>query len=237
MPIVYEKLKALKIPDVEHSYGAKDCMLYALGLGLGYDPVSHPDWLLEKFDQGNRGEPVVLSQLSAIEHEGLKFSVVSGLELEQYGKMVGGQIEVEVPVGEGIVIRAHLDGIGKVYSKTIGNPWELRQKVMIEVKTVAPSYAEKLEQELTMMYAVQISVCMAATGLPGLLVFGLKDEQGEVERVKIVKLFDEPPVPLWKVKARVAKVEGAVNRGELVDCDYVQFPCPFHYFGCEVTNV
>ena len=39
MPIVYEKLLALKIPDVEHSYGPKDCMLYALGLGLGYDPV------------------------------------------------------------------------------------------------------------------------------------------------------------------------------------------------------
>ena len=33
MPIVYEKLIALKIPDVEHSYGPKDCMLYALGVG------------------------------------------------------------------------------------------------------------------------------------------------------------------------------------------------------------
>ncbi len=36
--IIYDKLLA-KIPDVEHSYGPKDCMLYALGLGLGYDPV------------------------------------------------------------------------------------------------------------------------------------------------------------------------------------------------------
>jgi acyl dehydratase len=39
MPINYNKLLALTIPDVEHSYGPKDCMLYALGLGLGYDPV------------------------------------------------------------------------------------------------------------------------------------------------------------------------------------------------------
>ncbi len=39
MPIVYEKLLALKIPDVEQSYGPKDCMLYALGVGLGLDPV------------------------------------------------------------------------------------------------------------------------------------------------------------------------------------------------------
>jgi acyl dehydratase len=39
MPIVYEKLLALKIPEVEHSYGPKDCMLYALGVGLGLDPT------------------------------------------------------------------------------------------------------------------------------------------------------------------------------------------------------
>jgi acyl dehydratase len=40
MPIVYEKLLALKIPEVEHSYGPKDCMLYALGVGLGLDPLN-----------------------------------------------------------------------------------------------------------------------------------------------------------------------------------------------------
>ncbi len=39
MPIVYDKLLALKIPDVEHTYGPKDCMLYALGVGLGLDPI------------------------------------------------------------------------------------------------------------------------------------------------------------------------------------------------------
>jgi len=40
MPLDYEKLLALKIPAVEQSYGPKDCMLYALGLGLGRDPVN-----------------------------------------------------------------------------------------------------------------------------------------------------------------------------------------------------
>ncbi|HET7848124.1 MAG TPA: MaoC/PaaZ C-terminal domain-containing protein [Pseudolabrys sp.] len=39
MPIVYEKLLALKIPEVEHTYGPRDCILYALGLGLGHDPM------------------------------------------------------------------------------------------------------------------------------------------------------------------------------------------------------
>src|ERR1700674_2006752 len=37
MPIDPEKLLALKIPDIEHSYSEKDAMLYALGIGLGRD--------------------------------------------------------------------------------------------------------------------------------------------------------------------------------------------------------
>ena len=37
--IDYEKLKARKFPEVEQTYTAKDTMLYALGLGYGYDPM------------------------------------------------------------------------------------------------------------------------------------------------------------------------------------------------------
>jgi acyl dehydratase len=40
LPLNAEKLLALKIPDVEQSYGPKDCMLYALGLGFGRDPLN-----------------------------------------------------------------------------------------------------------------------------------------------------------------------------------------------------
>ncbi len=43
MPIVYEKLLALKIPEVEHTFAAKDCILYALGLGLGQDPMNEDE--------------------------------------------------------------------------------------------------------------------------------------------------------------------------------------------------
>jgi acyl dehydratase len=40
MAINYEKLLALKIPDAEHSYTERDTILYALGVGLGHDPMS-----------------------------------------------------------------------------------------------------------------------------------------------------------------------------------------------------
>lgn len=43
MAIDYDKLLALKIPDAEQTYGAKDCMLYALGIRLGLDPVNEDE--------------------------------------------------------------------------------------------------------------------------------------------------------------------------------------------------
>jgi acyl dehydratase len=43
MTIVYEKLMALDIPPAEHAYGPKDCMLYALGVGLGHDPMNEDE--------------------------------------------------------------------------------------------------------------------------------------------------------------------------------------------------
>lgn len=39
MAIVYDKLMALKIPQVERSYTQRDSIFYALSLGLGQDPV------------------------------------------------------------------------------------------------------------------------------------------------------------------------------------------------------
>lgn len=39
MPIDYEKLKNRPFQDLVQTYGPKDCMLYALGLGLGADPL------------------------------------------------------------------------------------------------------------------------------------------------------------------------------------------------------
>src|SRR5579883_694842 len=43
MPIDRDKLLAHKIPAVEQTYGPRDCMLYALGLGLGHDPLNEDE--------------------------------------------------------------------------------------------------------------------------------------------------------------------------------------------------
>ena len=43
MAIVYDKLMAMQIPPVEQNYAPKDCMLYALGVGLGHDPMNEDE--------------------------------------------------------------------------------------------------------------------------------------------------------------------------------------------------
>jgi acyl dehydratase len=60
MAIDYDKLLALRIPEVTQAYAAKDCILYALALGLGRDPVN------EKVLAFTRGHaPNVLPTLAA----------------------------------------------------------------------------------------------------------------------------------------------------------------------------
>jgi acyl dehydratase len=43
MAIVYDKLMALDIPPREQTYEAKDCILYALGIGFGHDPMNEDE--------------------------------------------------------------------------------------------------------------------------------------------------------------------------------------------------
>jgi hypothetical protein len=59
MAIVYEKLLNLAIPTIEQTYAPKDAMLYALGVGLGLDPIDRGplDFVFEKNRRSCRPSP------------------------------------------------------------------------------------------------------------------------------------------------------------------------------------
>jgi acyl dehydratase len=62
MTIDYEKLLTLKIPEVEHSYTDRDTMLYALGVGVGHDPLD-PDQLPFVYEKNLKALPTFAAVL------------------------------------------------------------------------------------------------------------------------------------------------------------------------------
>ena len=39
MPLNYERVMAYRPADIDVNYGARECIIYALGIGLGLDPL------------------------------------------------------------------------------------------------------------------------------------------------------------------------------------------------------
>jgi acyl dehydratase len=58
MPIQYDRLKSRRFPVLEHTYSTKDTMLYALGLGLGLDPMDE-DQLRFTYEEGLKALPTM----------------------------------------------------------------------------------------------------------------------------------------------------------------------------------
>lgn len=101
MTIDYTALKNLAIPDVEYRYTVKDTMLYALGLGLGQDPMD-PNQLRFVYEKNLRAMPsfaTVMAYPGAWVRE-----LPSGLD---WRMIVAGECSVvihrEIPV-EGVLI-------------------------------------------------------------------------------------------------------------------------------------
>jgi acyl dehydratase len=62
MALNYERVMAYRSGDVAVSYGARDCILYALGIGLGMDPVD-PGQLQFVYERNLRAFPTVATVL------------------------------------------------------------------------------------------------------------------------------------------------------------------------------
>lgn len=101
MPINYDNLLALKVPDIAHTYSEKDVVLYALGIGLGHDPRDEAE-LAFVYEKNLKVLPTYASVLAYTpywlrEHAGIDFlkavhgeqGVVLHRPLAPSGKVVG----------------------------------------------------------------------------------------------------------------------------------------------------
>lgn len=62
MTIDYHRLKHWQFPEVHQSYTEKDCMLYALGVGIGADPLD-PEQLRFVYEKGLKTMPTMAAVL------------------------------------------------------------------------------------------------------------------------------------------------------------------------------
>lgn len=125
------------------------------------------------------------------------------------------QHRVVLNVTNKIMITGHMDA-------WFVEGWEVKSQSEAEWKPIR-------ESPFWPQYQWQISCYMLATGKPLTVLRVLRDKDGNVSD-RAEERFDEPPRTLSEVRMRVFEVE-RLARSDLVsvDCERVQYPCPFFY--------
>lgn len=133
MAIDYEKIMKLDIPEIEQEWTARDSMLYALGVGLGNDPVNRDElrFLYEKDLQALPTQAVVLAypgnwlrdadtgiDYLRVVNGGNSFTIHKPLPVE--GTFVG-KIRVVSVIDKGEGRGALVNGARDVYDKATGD--------------------------------------------------------------------------------------------------------------------
>lgn len=214
------------------------CETALLAARMGLTQVAPPEKFTAIFADGLRLEEEVIDRFIALD---IGWEVLPEMgdtpgmkDLLSFGPVVGGQLRVELPVGECAVIRAHVDAL------VAHGPQVFR---VLEVKAFGEQLMNDFEagalldgKGLWEKYRVQLSVMMHATGLPAVFVAGLKVDGEDGERnEKVVKRIhyeyvDKPLTGLGALKARVARVEArATSESSDLTCWQTEYPCPFFF--------
>lgn len=128
------------------------CLWELVACGQGYAPNNYPANIRRAFDEGNRLEPVILERLEK-EH-GFKFE--------------SKQVEGELILGDGVVVRYHPDGIASWSASATGNftyDWVVEAKALshdVWVKAAKHGVANVFDE-----YPWQLSVMMHGEMKPG----------------------------------------------------------------------
>ena len=170
--------------------------------GLGMSPQPPPDMMLQRWAQGVTAEPVILRWLEG-----------QGYELAHTGD--SDQLELEPDVAGKVKIRCHPDGVAL---RMAADKFP-EKSFVVEAKALRPSFPRDFAP-----YKWQMSVEMAASGLPGLWVYGVKDEDGIVREFEL-KEQGEPAFSLLDIKKRALSIYRSIVNSDIPECDVQQFPC------------
>lgn len=187
------------------------CLDALLALRQGIDPTLPPEWFREKLDEGTMAEPHIVN--AAVRWVG--------------GELVKTQEEVEIPVMPGVVIRGHTDGRIRL---------EEVVEFGVEAKKLGPTLWGDWEKGMNRFfhrypyYTSQLTLYMAATGLPFLYAAAEWDpDEKAIIKVEIREV-DNPPGDINEIKARVLEVEARFAAGEMPTCDgKAMWPCPVYF--------
>jgi len=215
------------------SLGSCDRRLVLAAMGEQGEPW--PENIQRAMLEGVAAEPIILR---AAGQRGWK--MLDGLAVNQgVGKAATGTIDdtgqlcLDLVVGKNAIVRCHPDGVGRRWKKPRGEKGELGELRIVEAKALRdPPKTEPWMKGYG--YDWQLSVEMAASGLPGLYLVGAKGDDGTVKGEDVaVHLVDRAPYTLVQIKQRVQKlvraIEEAVDAGKLTtDCSKADYPCPFY---------
>lgn len=215
---------------VYRASGLGNCIRALVGARRGMTALPWPEDFKARFADGNLHEGAVKQALRD-----------AGLRVDHE------QDTCVLPVMSGAEIRGHTDGVvmgslGAFNFAGVTLPPEAEGcvgadgflRVVLEVKAFADSGWKKFDRnglDDYPYYAIQLSVYMAAYGLPGLMAVKNKNNGKMAWR-----FYAEPPVPIAELRKRVAQVEAAVLTSDLPACDKPNWPCLYAYLHEDVAE-
>ena len=193
------------------------CIKALIAARMGMEPEARSDALERIAEEGNLHEGAVIAYLTN-----------NGFLIEDRQN----ELEIALPSA---VIRGHCDGTatnnsGETLYDYLNRPIEQGRKFLLEIKSMGRSVFDRfldkgIDDDSFYRYAVQISLYMYKTKLPGMLVAKCRDDGRTV-----VVLYEKPPIEPRLIIQRMIKVEFAAREGKLPDqCDRKDFFCSYRY--------
>lgn len=183
---------------------------------LGQTAAPAPEFMLQRYAQGNKAEPIIVAELQRRGH------VLTNVGAND-------QLELELDIAGKVVIRCHPDGI---INRSADGEFPMASEAL-EIKALRPSFKRDFRP-----YLWQNSIEDASSGLRVLKVYGEKDKEGELVRdvdgnVELDVVEEPtPPFSLLDIKRRALEVYSAVINGRVLECDFKQFPCGYYRDEC-----